>query len=353
MGDDSPSPAHRRPRALTRAPWIQAVYRAVTSADDASVEAAVLRLSSRRRIFAPLAVATGAITMLFAGLRLLFSNWRLTLIQVLPAMLIWVAMFDLKVHVFHGKSFHPLHGWVLLLAIASVALVTAAAFYLNAVFAFAIANPGRPQIRPGFRQARIHRAAVIGSGFVLGAALGVAALDSYRWGRGWFAITMSVMIGVLMVTYVAVPTRLTGLKAASSRSDKLKASAVGGALGGLICLPPYGLGRVGVLMLGSRALLVPGIILLAFASTLQAGATGAIRTVKTASRLVAHRQPLEAPTGPSGEESERDREGVPVAQAPESSTAAPDALVGRARRSHPQSQPDPWRGRTGEADRRG
>jgi hypothetical protein len=47
-----------------------------------------------------------------------------------------------------------------------------------------------------------------------------------------------------------------------------------------VSLPPYVLGRVGILMLGSRALLIPGIILLALGVTLQAGATGAVRAIK-------------------------------------------------------------------------
>jgi hypothetical protein len=42
--------------------------------------------------------------MPFNGLKLLFSNWRLTLVQILPAMWIWLAMFDLKEHALHGKS---------------------------------------------------------------------------------------------------------------------------------------------------------------------------------------------------------------------------------------------------------
>jgi hypothetical protein len=34
--------------------------------------------------------------MLFDGVKLLFTNWRFTLIQVLPVMWIWAAMLDLK-----------------------------------------------------------------------------------------------------------------------------------------------------------------------------------------------------------------------------------------------------------------
>jgi hypothetical protein len=48
------------------------------------------------------------LAMLFDGVKLLFTNWRLTLVQVLPAMWIWAAMYDLKLHLspWHDKAFH-------------------------------------------------------------------------------------------------------------------------------------------------------------------------------------------------------------------------------------------------------
>ena len=88
----------------------------------------------------------------------------------------------------------------------------------------------------------------------------------------------------MIVCYVAIPSRLIGVKPAPSRRDKLTASAVGGALG-VVYTPPYVLGRVAILMLGSPSLLIPGIVLLAFGATLQAGATGAVKTVKLSAKL--------------------------------------------------------------------
>ncbi len=88
--------------------------------------------------------------MLFDGVELLVTNWRLTLVQVLPAMWIWLAMRDLKARVLRGKSFHLVHGPVVILLVLAVAAITAACFFLNAVFAFAIARPGPPVIRPAF-----------------------------------------------------------------------------------------------------------------------------------------------------------------------------------------------------------
>ena len=78
-----------------------------------------------------------------------------------------------------------------------------------------------------------------------------------RWGRPWFTISLGIIVGVMMVSYVAVPARLIGVEAQQSRRDKLSTSVVGGALSATVCTPPYVLGRLGILMLGSSVLLHP------------------------------------------------------------------------------------------------
>ena len=280
-------PVSRRAALVTQ---IRRLVRAIDEGDEATVEAAVLQLSSRRRIFAPLGIVCGAFVMLFEGVKLLFSNWRLTIVQVLPAMWIWAAMLDLKAHVFHGKSFHPLHGPALVAAIIGVTVITAASFFLNAVFAFAVATPGRPNIRPAVTRARSHAATIFGWGAVIGLMLGIAALYSDRWGRWWFPISMSVVIAIMMVTYVSLPSRLIGMKTTYSAADKLKATAVAGVIGGVVCSPPYALGRIGLLMLGSPALFIPGIFVLALGLTLESGATSAVKAIKMSAKLVAGHQ---------------------------------------------------------------
>ena len=44
-------------------------------------------------------------------------------------------MADLKAHVLHGKSFHALRGPVLVPINLAIVAITAASFFLNAVFA--------------------------------------------------------------------------------------------------------------------------------------------------------------------------------------------------------------------------
>ena len=67
----------------------------------------------------------------------------------------------------------------------------------------------------------------------------------------------------MMVCYVAVPARLIGVKPTLSKRDKLAATAVSAAVGAVVCTPPYLLGRIGLLMLESHVLFIPGIIVFA------------------------------------------------------------------------------------------
>src|ERR1700744_2786559 len=165
--------------AKRRAVWRARAGRlvdAIREGDDAAVEQAGLRLSRSRPWPAPPALVGGGFFMLSEAIKLLVTNWRLTLIQVLPAMWIWFAMFDLKAHVLHGRSFHVLTGWILIPIVLAIAAITAASFFLNAVFAFAIAGDGPPLIRPAVAQARSHLAVILTWGAVVGTGLGLATM---------------------------------------------------------------------------------------------------------------------------------------------------------------------------------
>ena len=261
------------------------------------VERAVLELSQRSRWLAPLALLVGAFAMLFQGVKLLFTNWRLTLVQILPAMWIWAAMLDLKAHALHGKEFHLLRGPLLWLVLLAIAALTAGSFFLNGVFAFAISKPGTAQIRPAFTEARRHLRTILAWGLLVGLALGFATMVVDHWGKFWFSLTLSVVVAVMMVAYVAVPARLIGVKSVRSRRDKLTASAVGGAVGAAVCAPPFALGRVAILMLGSHTFRYLAILLLIIAVVLQTGATSSVKAIKMSAKLAVGRDPHERKEG--------------------------------------------------------
>jgi hypothetical protein len=126
-----------------------------------------------------------------------------------------------------------------------------------------------------------------GAGLVVGLALGFSAIVVPRWGHPWFALSMSVVVGVMMLTYVALPARIVGVRPRGTRRDKLATTAVAGAASALICTPPYLIMRIGILLLGSHVLFVLGVVLLAVGLTLQAGATGAVKAIKMSAKLAA------------------------------------------------------------------
>ncbi len=292
----------REQRSHTMRADVARVVRAVRDSDDAVVDDAVTRLSRARPWLAPLTLAIGAFAMLFDGVKLVLTNWRLTLVQVLPAMWVWAAMYDLKLHVspLHHKAFHTLTGLAVVIPlVVGVAAITAAACYLNAVFTYAIVNPGQPQIRPAFTRTRSHLGVVLGSGFAIGVCLGLSTVVAVRWGAFWFGLTLGAVIGVMMFSYVAVPSWLTGIKTTRSRRDKLAASVLGGTIGAVICTPPYILGRIGLFMLGLKALWPLGVVFFAVGLTLEAGATGAVKAVRMSAKFVSRRNPAvnEAPPG--------------------------------------------------------
>jgi len=188
---------------------------------------------------------------------------------------------------------------VLLFALA--ALVTIAAFVLNAAFAFTISRPGPPDLTAGFRQARRHARAITGWGTVLGLALGVAAILVPRWGLRWLALSLGTVLAVMMVCYVAVPARIVGVRSAKpadmeGRRDRLAATAMAGLVGAIICAPPYAMSRVGEGLLGNGSLFALGVALIVIGLTMEAGTTGAVKAVKVSAKLLAGRSPA-APGG--------------------------------------------------------
>jgi hypothetical protein len=286
----------RRSRHRAVKQLVQRLIAAIRDNDEPQVEDAVLQLARTRKIFAPLALAVGAFVMLFSGLRLLVTNWKLMLVQALPAMWIWAATYDLKAKVLRGEQFHDIRGPIVLVLFAAVVVLTVAAFYLNAAFAFSISQPGTPDLRAGFHQARKHVSAVTGWGTGVGLALAVATMLAPRWGKGWFALLLGIVLGVMMVCYVAVPARIAGMRTTKSaratqsgRGAKLASAAVTGLFSACVCTPPYAIARGGIALLSSSALFPLGVVLLIIGLMLEAGATGAVKAIKVSAKLLAGR----------------------------------------------------------------
>ncbi len=156
--------------------------------------------------------------------------------------------------------------------------------------------PARPD-RPAFGRANRHIRSILAWGGGIGAALAFSALIATRWGHWPFVISQSIVVGIMMLCYIAVPARIVGVEKKARPADVLAAWAVGGAVGAVVCSPPYMLGRLGILMLGWPYVFWLGIILIVLGATLQTGATSAVKAVKFSAKLVGDpsRPPLRRP----------------------------------------------------------
>jgi len=114
---------------------------------------------------------------------------------------------------------------VLIPPILLVIAITIASFFLNAVFAFAVSRPGRPEVRPAIAQARKHLTTIVAWGAVVGAMLAFSTLIVTRWGKPWFTVSLGIVIGVMMVCYVAVPSRLIGASSQNATRSRPRRSA--------------------------------------------------------------------------------------------------------------------------------
>ena len=211
----------------------------------------VLRLSGSRRLFAPLAYMVGAFAMLLEGLRRLLHDWRVIPIELLPAVWLWLAMYDLRLQVLKGDSFHSAHEGELVAVGALIVGVTVAALFLNVVFAFAVADEQTATLSESLRAAGGRRRPILLVGLVVGILLAFSVTAGPQLSHALFTLSLGASVGLLMVVYLSLPSRLLGVDVRAPRRDRLAASAIGATLSVLVTAPFYVVSRVGILMLGS------------------------------------------------------------------------------------------------------
>jgi hypothetical protein len=272
-----------------RATWYQAVGRlasAVRDADESEIERAVSQLGESRRWLAPLSYVAGGFGLVLDGVKLLFLNWRLTLIEVLPAVWIWLTFWDLKAHFLKGRSFTIVRGPLALAVAAVVVLVTVGAYFCNAVFAFSVAGDRPPRIRPAAAQARTHWRLILGWGVAVGLGHAVATIFVARAGVGWFTIALGLVLLVMMTSFVSVPAQIIGIeKSKQPLKAKIGAGAASGALSAVLTSPGFVCNRLGLLMAGTSILRIPGIIVFSIGVALQAAATSGSKAVKLGTKF--------------------------------------------------------------------
>ena len=281
----APIAPHQR-KSATAFAKVVATARAVADADPNTIEATARQLGESRRYLAPLAWAAGALVLLVRGIKLLLLNWRLTLVQLVPAVWVWFVMWNLKQHTLRGVPFRHITvaGMIALTVLAVAASI--AAYWCNTVFAFAITHP-RPRIRPAARQAKPYLARIACFGAGLGVILTFAAVVVPRIGPKWlYVLTLGAVYAVMLISFVTVPARILGAKKEKLPPKELIGRwTLGSALSAVAMAPGFLLDRIGLILLGVPGLHILGFVLLSIGTALYAAGMSSVRAVKLSMKL--------------------------------------------------------------------
>jgi len=273
-------------RARKTLAWLVQLARAVADADPREIESTAEQLGTSRRYLAPVAWAAGAIVLLFRGLKLLLLNWRLTLVELVPAAWVWLVMWDLKHHGLRGDAFRqPSIGGVILLVALTIAASTAA-FWCNTVFGFAITHP-QPRIAPAMRQATRHLPRIVLAGIGMGVVLAVGAVFVPRIDSRWlYVVASTALYSLMLISFVAIPARILGVKKQKLAPKQAIGSwTIGGALSAVAMTPGFVLDRIGLILLGVPGLHVLGLVLLSIGTALYAAGMSSVKAVKLSMKL--------------------------------------------------------------------
>ncbi len=258
----------------------------VADADPIRIEAAARQFGESRRYLAPVAWAAGALVLLVRGIKLLAVNWRLALIELIPAAYVWFAMYELKQHALRGAAFREFTPGVTVVVSLGAVMVTIAAFWCNTVFAHAIGSP-RPEIGPAVRRTNGHLPAITAAGVLVGLVVAAAMAGVPRIGSTLlYAVVLSGVLSLLLVSLVAVPARLIGTQRRRlPMRETIGQWSAGSALSGVAMLPGAVLDRLGVLLLGVPGLHILGLVLLTVGTLLFAAGMSSVRAVKLIMKL--------------------------------------------------------------------
>jgi hypothetical protein len=253
---------------------------AVRSTDSASVESALADLGKRRWL-APLAYAAGTVAVVFDGVLLLLRNWRLTLLQLFPAVWIWAMTWNMR----HRTLANPdISTNISVLIAIGVVLAAQTAYWCNATFAYAIAQGPTTDFRAAFRQARLHWRVVGGLALLTGGLqAGIWLLAPHVVSR-WLWVALLAMFVVQVYLFIAIPAWLLRARKVGTRRERTIQSMTTGVLSGVASMPGFLLNRIGFLLLGS-SLWVIGVVCVSIGAVLHVTASSSVRVVKMSLRL--------------------------------------------------------------------
>ena len=277
-----------QPESRTRALVVRLVdaVRAVADADPEEIEATARRLGSSRRYLAPVAWVAGMLVLVVRGIRLLLTNWRLLVLELVPATWVWFTLWDLRREGLRAPPLQHITVAEVVLTVSVASVFSIAALWCNCVFGFAVSQPPT-RVRPAIRQTWPHRWRLVVAGVVVGAGVSTGFAVIPRLDDVWVYLgAVWAMYGIMLSSLVVMPAWVIGIQRRRFGTvETVQRWVTGWALAAVAITPGFLVARFGDLLISVSRLEVLGYALLTFGAVLYIAGLSSLKAVTLSMKL--------------------------------------------------------------------
>ena len=264
---------------------LQAV-RAVADADPEQIEATARKLGASRRYLAPIAWIAGMLVLVVRGLKLLVSNYRLLLLELVPAAWVWLTLWDLHRRKLGNVPLYDASLREVLVAVGVSSVAGVAALWCNSVFGFAITHQP-PEVKQAILQTRAFRRRVIAAGILMGVVVTIGFAVIPRLKPEWvYYGLLGGMYGLMLTALVVLPAWIIGItRTHFGPVQTLQRWVAGWGLGAVAMAPGFVVARSGGLLLDVRGLEWLGYVMITLGAVLYAAGLSSVKAVTLSMKL--------------------------------------------------------------------
>jgi hypothetical protein len=226
------------------------------------------------------------LVLVVRGLKLLVSNYRLLLLELVPAMWVWITMWDLHRHKLAQVSLHGVSLEEALVAVGLSSVAGVAAMWCNSVFGFAITHRP-PEVRQAILQTRPFRHRVVVAGTLMGAVVVVGFAVIPRLKPEWvYYGFLGGMYGIMLTALVVLPAWIIGIRRRRfGPVQTVQRWVTGWALGAVAMAPGFLVAHAGGLLLDERGLEWNGYVMITLGAVLYAAGLSSVKAVTLSMKL--------------------------------------------------------------------
>src|SRR4051812_1104568 len=226
------------------------------------------------------------LVLVVRGIKLLFTNWRLLALELVPATWVWFTLWDLRREGLRAPPLQNITVGEVILTVSIASVFSIAALWCNCVFGFAVSQPPT-RVRPAIRQTWPHRWRLVVAGFVVGAGVSTGFAVIPRLDELWvYLLAVWAMYGIMLSSLVVMPAWVIGIQRRRfGPVETVQRWVTGWALAAVAITPGFVVARFGDLLISVSRLEVLGYVVLTFGAVLYIAGLSSLKAVTLSMKL--------------------------------------------------------------------